>query len=154
VRTRIVRQRQSCLAKTTRKRAKAYGEEDVDDPGGGVAGIMKCLCPGSDFACTVTTRQETPGGNDQREGIQHNILRVANQQSTTPKVPLRPTRQSYIFIVSSNASISNDISISPNEESLGSSSIISEASPSSSGCAHFGLEGTICISDGLDFIAE
>ena len=94
----------------------------------------------------ITTR--TPGGNDQR-GVQHNNFLRGLNHKPHPKCRFEHAetrRQSYIFIVSSNASISNDISISPNEESLGSSSIISEALPSSSGCE---LEG-VCIFDGLE----
>ena len=44
---RIVRRRRAAWQKRREREPEAYGEED---PGDEVAGIMRCMCPGSDFA--------------------------------------------------------------------------------------------------------
>ena len=144
---RIVRRRQSCLAKTTRKRAggarRAWG----------VAGMMKSTQTLPDDEGKVTTR--TPDGNDQREAIQHNNSLRGATHKPHPKCHFDPALEhaetpSIIHLDSlfQRLHIKRHINIASGK-SLGAYSIIGEALSSWSECE---LEG-IRRFDELDFEA-
>ena len=136
----------------------AWRKQREREPGGGrrgwgIAGIMKSTQTLPDDEGRVTTR--TPGGNDQREAIQHNNGLRGATHKPHPKCHFDPALEqaetsSIIHLDSlfQRLYIKRHLNIA-NGKSLGAFSIIGEALSSWSECE---LKG-ICIFDTLDLEA-